>query len=113
MLTESEFREWSASLSLSSQQYRMVQSIRSSPPSRRVRGRVGNVVGRYPSKKMGVVIQFESHRNELARIYELEYDPSVLEYYDQPPKIKLQYCCLNGRQSRSIAYTRLFCHQTG
>ncbi len=98
MLTESEFSEWSASLSLSSQQYRMVQSIRSSPPSRRVRGRVGNVVGRYPSKKMGVVIQFESHRNELARIYELEYDPSVLEYYDQPPKIKLQYCCLNGRQ---------------
>jgi putative transposase len=98
MLSESEFSEWSASLSLSSQQYTMIQSIRSSAPSRRVRGRVGNVVGRYPSKKMGVVIQFESHRNELARIYELEYDPDVLEYYDQPPKIKLQYCCLNGRE---------------
>jgi len=98
MLTESEFEEWSKSQGFSSHQLKMIQSIRNSPPSRRVRGRVGNVVGRYPSKKMGVVIQFESHRNELARIYELEYDPSVLEYYDQPPKIKLQYCCLNERK---------------
>lgn len=98
MLTESEFNEWSASVELSPQQHTMIQTIRSSPPSRRVRGKVGNVVGRYPSKKMGVVIQFESHRNELALIYEMEYDPDVLEYYDQPPKIKLQYSCLNGRQ---------------
>ncbi|AKG20683.1 Mu transposase C-terminal domain-containing protein [Calothrix sp. 336/3] len=98
MLTESELEEWSASLDLSSAQYTIIQSIRSSPPSRRVRGNAGNVVGRYPSKKMGVVIQFESHHNELARIYEMEYDPDVLEYYDQPPKIKLQYTCLNGRR---------------
>jgi transposase InsO family protein len=97
MLTESELKEWSASLDLSTAQYTMIQAIRSSPPSRRVRGNVGNVVGRYPSKKMGVVIQFESHRNELALIYEMEYDPDVFEYYDQPPKIKLQYTCLNGR----------------
>jgi hypothetical protein len=59
MLTLSEFNSWSASLGLSSQEYTMIQSIRSSPPSRRVRGSVGNVIGRYPSKKMGMVIQFE------------------------------------------------------
>lgn len=98
MLTESEFSKWSASLNLSETQYTLIQSIRSSQPSRRVKGRVGNVIGRYPSKKMGMVIQFESHRNELALIYEMEYDPDVLEYYDQPPKIKLQYACMNGRQ---------------
>ena len=40
-----------------------------------------NVIGRYPSKKMGVIIQFENHRVELARIYELEHDPEVLEYF--------------------------------
>jgi hypothetical protein len=34
---------------------------------------------------MGVTIQFESHRVELAFIYQLEHDSSVLEYYDQPP----------------------------
>lgn len=98
MLTECEFNEWSASLGLSRCQYTMIQTIRNSPPSRRVSSKVGNVSGRYPSKKMGVIIQFESHRNELALIYCMEYDPDVLEYYDQPPKIKLQYEALNGRQ---------------
>jgi|GEM_PF-5545417 hypothetical protein len=42
MLTESELKEWSASLDLSTAQYTMIQAIRSSPPSRRVRGNVGN-----------------------------------------------------------------------
>lgn len=73
MLTESEFKEWSASRDLLIAQYTIIQAIRSSPPSRRVRANVGNVVGRYPSNKMGVVIQFESHRNELALIYEMEF----------------------------------------
>ena len=47
--------------------------------------------GRYPSRKMGVTIQFESHRVELAFIYEMEHDPDVLEYYDQAPSILLDY----------------------
>ncbi len=38
---------------------------------------------------MGVSIQLESPKNELAGIRELEHDPEVLEYYDQPPSIKL------------------------
>ena len=40
---------------------------------------------------MGVTIQFESHRVELAAIYELEHDQDVVEYYDQPPTFKLDY----------------------
>ncbi len=40
---------------------------------------------------MGVSIQFESHRVELAGIYEMEHDSRVLEYFDQPPAIKLDY----------------------
>ena len=40
---------------------------------------------------MGVIVQAESHRNELAAVYELEHDPDVLEYFDQPPPIKLLY----------------------
>ena len=47
MLTESEFEEWSKSQGFSSHQLKMIQSIRNSPPSRRVRGRVGNVFIRY------------------------------------------------------------------
>jgi transposase InsO family protein len=47
---------------------------------------------------MGVTIQFESHRVELAGIYELENDGRVLEYYDQPPPIKLDYKSANGKR---------------
>lgn len=54
--------------------------------------------GRYPSKKMGVTIQFESHRVELAGIYEMEHDAAVLEYFDQPPSIKLDYASATGKR---------------
>ena len=47
---------------------------------------------------MGVTIQFESHRVELAGIYEMEHDPSTLEYFDQPPPIKLNYASPAGRR---------------
>jgi hypothetical protein len=47
---------------------------------------------------MGMTIQFESHRVELAAIYELEHNRDVLEYYDQPPTFKLEYCSATGRR---------------
>jgi len=47
---------------------------------------------------MGVIIQFESHRVELAMVHELEHDPDVLEYYDQPPSFPLEYQDRNGRR---------------
>jgi putative transposase len=40
---------------------------------------------------MGCSIQYESYKNELPFIYHLEHDPAVLEFYDQPEKIKLVY----------------------
>lgn len=52
----------------------------------------------YPSRKMGVIIQAESYKNELAGVYEMEHDPVVLAFYDQPPPIKLQYQAKNGRR---------------
>lgn len=74
-----------------------INQIRSSEPSRRVQSGRGSISGRFPSRKMGVTIQFESHKNELAYIYELEHDARVLEYYDQPPSIPLRYKTVNGR----------------
>jgi len=47
---------------------------------------------------MGVTIQAESYKNELAGVYEMEHDPTVLAFYDQPPPIKLQYQAKNGRR---------------
>src|SRR5439155_13828078 len=39
-----------------------------------------------------------SHGVELAGLYEYEHDRRVLEFYDQPPAIKLYYQAKNGRQ---------------
>ena len=47
---------------------------------------------------MGRTIQFESHRNELATILELEHDPAVIEFYDQPNTIKLHYRSPKGKR---------------
>ena len=98
MLTTSELLQIYEKLNLSQQARQVIDSILSSPPARRVRSAAGNVSVRYPSRKMGSIIQAESHRNELAGIYEKEYDPGTLEYYDQPSRIKLVYEAKNGRR---------------
>ena len=98
MLSDEEFYTWCHRLKFLDQARNIVERIRSSDPSRRVGGGRKNVSGRYPSRKMGVTIQFESHRVELPTIYELEHDEDVLEFYDQPPQIKLDYQAKNGRK---------------
>ncbi|HLO96310.1 MAG TPA: DDE-type integrase/transposase/recombinase [Burkholderiaceae bacterium] len=60
-------------------------------PSRQVRSTPRSMCGRYPSKKVGVTISFESATLELPIILALEQDPNVLLYVDQPPAIKLTY----------------------
>lgn len=98
MLSDDDYAQFCKKLGLSNQAKLIVGEIRSTPPSRRVCSAAGNVSVRYPSRKMGVIIQAESHRNELAGIYEKEYDSSTLEYYDQPPPIKLVYKSKSGRK---------------
>ncbi len=98
MLDESELIAWYGRLNLNERARMLIEQIRSSEPARRVRGGRSNVSGLYPSRKMGVSIQFESHRVELAAIYEMEHDPSTLEFYDQPPPMMLDYNSANGRR---------------
>lgn len=93
-----QFEQWLARLQISEAGQKIIEKVRSSEPSRRVGGGSKNVSGRYPSRKMGVTIQFESHRVELPIIYQLEHDGDVLEFYDQPPQIKLDYQASNGRR---------------
>jgi hypothetical protein len=100
MFQKTEFDSWCRSLGLSSETVALIESIRSSQPVRAARSSAGNVTGRFPSRKMGVTIQFESHKNELSFIREYEYEryeKEVLEYYDQPSTIKLTYKALSGR----------------
>jgi len=74
-----------------------LKRVATSPPSRRVRSTGTNVVCRFPSKKMGFVIQCESHHLELALVCVLEHDEEVIGYWDQPEAIKISYLTEAGR----------------
>jgi len=69
MLSNEEFFVWCRRLGLSQEAQDVITKIRCAHPTRRVGGGRENVSGRYPSRKMGVTIQFESHRVELAFVY--------------------------------------------
>ncbi len=97
MLTVYELDALCECLGLSREARGVIETIRSSPPMRRVRSAAGNVSVRYPSRKMGVTIQAESHRVELAGLYEYEHDAQVLEFFEKPPAVKLIYHAANGR----------------
>ncbi len=92
MLTSDELSLLCQRLELSGQAQAVLEHIRSSRPARRVGSGGKNVPVRYPSRKMGVVIQAESRTVEFAGVYEMEHDPLVLEFWDQPsPPITLHY----------------------
>lgn len=75
-----------------------VETIRSSDPVRRVGGGTHNVATRFASRKMGCVIQAESHKGELPAVYGWEHDPDTHEFYDQPSSVKLAYVNGGGRR---------------
>jgi hypothetical protein len=63
-LNPREFERWCQTLNLPAATVEAIAKIRSAPPSRRVQGRASNVSGTYPSQKMALTIQFESHKVE-------------------------------------------------
>src|SRR6266480_4025879 len=99
LLNPAQFQQWCQARQFSGETCDLIARIRFSPPARRVQGRAGNVSGTYPSRKMGVTIQFESHTVELGAIYLMEHDEEILEYYDQPPSFKLSYQTASGRRT--------------
>jgi len=97
MLTATACLAWAQRLGFGAETRAIITAIRSSPPSRLVRSGAGNVPARYPSAKMGRVIQAESHTVELPFVHAAEQDRDVLEYWDQPPPIPLRYRSKHGR----------------
>lgn len=71
--------------------------IRSSPPSRTPGARRGNMPVWYPSKKMQCIIKAESTKVEFPFLLQAEHDDDVLEVWDQPPSIPLEYLDKRGR----------------
>ena len=87
---------------------KLVERIRTSEPVRRVGGGTHNVVTRFASKKMGCVIQAESHKGELPRLYRWEHDPATHEFYDQPSQVKLSYKSASGKKTTHLSTPDFF-----
>src|SRR6266550_8442599 len=77
-------------------------SIRSSPPSRTPGAHRGNMPVWYPSKKMQCIVKAESAKVEFAFLLAAEHDDAVLEIWDQPPAIPLEYADKWGRLQRPM-----------
>src|SRR6266516_3570021 len=76
--------------------------IRSSPPSRTPGSYHGNEAVWYPSKKMQCIIKAESHKVEFAFLLQAEHDDSILEFWDQPPRIPLEYLDKRGHLQQPL-----------
>lgn len=103
MLDKDEFNEWCVRNNISEDARKLIERIRNSLPSRKVRSGTHNVIGFYPSIKMGFTLEFESHTVELPEIHRLEHDVSVLEYYCQPSPIKIAF--FRDKRRLSFLYT--------
>ncbi len=80
----------------------LLARIRSSPPSRTPGARRGNMPVWYPSKKMQCIIKAESHKVEFAFLLQAEHDDAILEMWDQPPAIQLEYRDRRNRVQRPL-----------
>ena len=89
-------------LKLSKKAQDLLIDIRESPPSRTPRARRGNMPVWYPSKKMQCIIKAASHKVEFAFLLQVEHDDNVLEVWDQPPSIRLEYQDRRGRTQRPL-----------
>jgi hypothetical protein len=84
MITPEEFKTWRLRLNLSNEAMALINQVRTSEPVRAARSGGNNVIGLYPSRKMGCTLQFESHRCELPFIQKIERCDEALEIWDQP-----------------------------
>jgi hypothetical protein len=66
MLNENDLAAWYQRLNFGEPTRAIIDQVRCSDPARRVGGGRSNVSGFYPSRKMGVTIQFQSHRVEVS-----------------------------------------------
>src|SRR5579863_2905590 len=62
LLDEADFRDWCSRQGLALAAQKAIAAIRQGRPARSVGGGQRNLAGRYPSRKMGFTIRFESHR---------------------------------------------------
>jgi putative transposase len=96
------FYSYARRLHLSQATQDLLVQIRSSPPSRTPRARRGNMPVWYPSKKMHCIIKAESSKVEFPFLLAAEHDDNVVEFWDQPPSIRLEYRDARGHRQRPL-----------
>jgi len=79
----------------------LLQQIRSAEPSRRLHSGRGKLYSRFPSDKMGWVLQAADDLH-LAYLILWEHDDGVLEVWDQPPALKLTYLSAGGKKTANL-----------
>src|SRR6266478_9475740 len=78
-------------LGFSQEAQKLLTEIRNSPPSRTPGARRGNMPVWYLSKKMQCIVKAESAKVEFPFLLEAEHSDDVIEFFDQPPPIPLEY----------------------
>lgn len=96
------FQAYVRRLGFSREAQELLTRIRSSPPSRTPGARRGNMPVWYPSKKMHCIIKAESAKVEFAFLLAAEHDDTILEIWDQPPAILLEYRDKRNRLQRPL-----------
>ena len=96
------FQAYVRRLGFSRETQELLTHIRSSPPSRTPGARRGNMPVWYPSKKMQCIIKAESAKVEFAFLLATEHDDTILEIWDQPPAIPLEYRDKRNRIQRPL-----------
>ena len=72
------------------------------PTKPHARSTTGNMPVWYPSKKMQCIIKAESAKVEFAFLLAAEHDDAILEIWDQPPAIPLEYRDKRNRIQRPL-----------
>src|SRR5437016_13582238 len=80
-MTPEAYAQWCHALALPPATREYLATIRSRLPVRRVSSRAGNVSGTYPSRKMGVTMQFESHKRGYWSTLVMADHPQALEFF--------------------------------
>jgi putative transposase len=90
MLKQIQIEEFCDKLRISPQGRAYLTAARQIAPSRPVTSRGRSRIN-FPSVKMGRTLVVESPRCELAWLKRWEADPSVLEFWDQPPPVRISW----------------------
>lgn len=92
-------------INLSDAGRRLVETARRESPVREVQSRLGNVLTRFPSRKMQRVVTAESRTVEFPAVIQYEHDSSVLEYYAQPVMLDLRITASGATKPSRLQHT--------